>query len=218
MKKLIIYLFGFFTIAVHGQNAKYVMTMEKIIQQTDSAQSISSFQNSNNSFERIAAANPGEWLPLYYQSYCNIMMGMKQEENNKKDEYFDRAETLISKADSISPNNSEIYVIKALVMSMRISVDPATRGQKYGMQASMLNSKAIDLDKENPRAYFLKGQGLIYTPEQFGGGADKALPVLEMSIAKFKSFKPSSTIMPNWGEAKAQAALTRCKNMIQNGK
>jgi hypothetical protein len=218
MKKLLIGLFALLTTAINAQNPKYVAAMEQLVQQLDSSKSISELQSINNAFERVAVMNPAEWLPLYYQSFANIQLGMRQEQNNSKDEYYDKAEALISKADSVKPNNSEIYVLKALIMSMKISVDPSTRGQKYGMQASMLNTKAIDLDKNNPRAYYLRGQGLMYTPAQFGGGADKALPVLQEAMEKFRTFTPSSSIMPNWGKERAAEALERCKNQVENGK
>ena len=211
MKKTIIYLFVFVAVSVFGQDAKYMKIMQSSIAVLDTAKEMSVWQNTNNTFERIGNANPGEWLPLYYQSFSSVMMGIKQTENGKKDEYYDRAQILVEKADSMNPNNSEIYVLKALINSMKISVDPMTRGQKLGMQSAMLNSKAIELDKENPRAYLLKGSGLMYTPPQYGGGNDKALPVLEEAVAKFKTFKPSSTIMPHWGESRAIEVLEQCK-------
>lgn len=212
MKTLLIALFGLITVTTFGQDAKYMQAMQRTISQMDSAKDAATLQNANNTFERIAIANSKEWLPLYYQSYCHVMMGMKQEENSKKDEYYDKAELLAKKADSLSPDNSEIYVLKAMITSMKISIDPMTRGQKLGMQAGMLNAKAIELDKENPRAYFLKGQGLMYTPPQYGGGKDKALPVLEEAVAKYKTFVPTSPIMPHWGEAYANQVLGQCKN------
>ena len=103
--------------------------------------------------------------------------------------------------------------MKSFINSMKISVDPMTRGQKLGMQSAMLNARAMELDKDNPRAYLLKGSGLMYTPAQYGGGKDKALPVLEEAVAKFKSFKPKSSIMPHWGEARAISMLEQCKKM-----
>jgi hypothetical protein len=212
MKNLILILLCILNIAAFGQDAKYMQAMEKNVAILDSATVPATLQNANNAFERIGNANQKEWLPLYYQSYCHVMLGMKQEENGKKDEYYDRAQVLVDKADSINPNNSENYVLKALINSMKISVDPMTRGQKLGMQSAMLNSKALELDKENPRAYLLKGTGLMFTPPQYGGGKDKALPILEEAVAKFKTFKPSSTIMPRWGEARAITVLEQCKN------
>ena len=211
MKKMILYFCVLLSAVTYGQDAKYMQAMQKNVSILDSAKEASSFQNANNAFERIGNANQKEWLPLYYQSYCNIMIGMKQDDNNKKDEYYDRAQKLIGRADSLSPDNSEIAVLQSFIISMEISVDPMTRGQNLGMQSAMFISKAIQLNKENPRAYLLKGSGLMYTPPQYGGGKDKALPVLEEAVAKFKSFKPASPVMPHWGEARANAVLEQCK-------
>jgi hypothetical protein len=214
MKTLILSLLSMIAINFsNAQDSKYVKAMEKNIALIDSASkgSPALFQDAYNSFERIANANPKEWLPLYYQSFCEIMLGMNQTENAKKDEYYDKSELLINKADSLQPDNSEIYVMKSFVNSMKLSVDPQSRGQKLGMKSGMLLTKAMQLDPENPRAYFLKGQGLMYTPPQWGGGKDKAIPVLETAVQKFAKFKPSSSIMPNWGEARAKAALEEAK-------
>ncbi|MBL0105535.1 MAG: hypothetical protein IPP51_18195 [Bacteroidetes bacterium] len=193
-----------------GQDAKYMAAMEKLVGALDTTTEEAGMVKLNNGFERIAGANPKEWLPLYYQSYCNIMIGMRQADNMKKDEYYDKAESLINKADSLSPDNSEIYVVKSFVTSMKISVDPATRGQKLGMQSAALNGKAIQLNPENPRAVFLRGSGLMYTPAQWGGGIDKAIPVLEDALVKFKSAKYENKIVPHWGEETAKQMLDQC--------
>ena len=58
---------------------------------------------------------------------------------------------------------------------------------------------AQKLNPENPRAKMLEAQGIFYTPEAFGGGKQKALPLIKEALAKFDAFKPSSDIMPNWG-------------------
>lgn len=215
MKKIkLLILISLVTLSAKAEDAKYIKAMEKNIALIDSAGSgknPTAWQDAYNGFERIAGANPKEWLPLYYQSFCEVMMGMKQTENMKKDEFYDKAETLINKADSLQKDNSEIYVLKSFIVSMKLSVDPQARGQQLGMKSGILLGKAIQLDPENPRAYYLKGQGLLYTPEQWGGGKDKAIPVLETSVQKFAKFKPNSSIMPNWGEARCKAALEQAK-------
>src|SRR5436190_8098541 len=198
MKKSIFLLFIITTFFVQGQDSKYIRAMENNIAILDSAKDMSSFQSANNAFERIANANPKEWLPLYYQSYCLIMIGMKQSQHSKQDEYYNKAEELINRADVINSENSEIYALKAWLTGMKISVDPATRGPQLGQQAGLYNQKAVDLNKENPRGYLMKGTGLMYTPPQYGGGKAAAMPVLEMAVEKFKTFKPSSSIMPHW--------------------
>ncbi len=215
MKTLLTIMIVFVAINLsNAQDAKYVKAMEKNIAMIDSANQKSTpalFQDAYNAFERIGNANQKEWLPLYYQSFCELMMGMRQTENLKKDEYYDKAEALINKADSLQPDNSEIYVMRSFVTSMQLSVDPQARGQKFGMKSGMLLGKALQLDPENPRAHFLRGQGLLFTPPQWGGGKDKAIPELEIAVQKFAKFKPASSIMPNWGEARAKAALEEAK-------
>jgi len=211
MKNLFLCLFSLITVVVYGQDAKYIKAMEKNVAMLDTATVTSTFQNASNAFERIAGSNQKEWLPLYYQSYSLVMVGIMQEENSKKDEYYDRAEQLINQADALSPDNSEIAVMQSFVTGMQVSVDPMTRGQKLGMKSGMLIEKAIKLDSENPRAYLMKGTGLMYRPAQYGGGKDKALPVLEEAVAKFKAFKPVNSIMPHWGEKRAIEVLEQCK-------
>ena len=96
---------------------------------------------------------------------------------------------------------------------MKISIDPMNRGRELGMEAGMLSATAIKLDSLNPRPYLLKGQGAMYTPPQYGGGKDKALPLLQLAVAKYKTFKPANNIMPHWGETKAKEALDQCMKM-----
>ncbi len=213
MKKSIIYFLILLASVSFAQDAKYMKAMEKNIAIIDSAKDVSYWQEAANAFERIGTANSGEWLPLYYQAYCQVMIGMQEKENSFKDEHFDRAKNLTDKADAISQDNSEIYVLKSFIMGMMISIDPMTRGQKLGMESSMLIEKAIQLNKENPRAYFIKGTSLMYRPTQFGGGKEVAQPILESAVEKFSTFKPESSIMPHWGAERAKGMLEQCKKM-----
>ncbi len=190
---------------------KYMLAMERNVALIDTANGVATFIGANNAFERIGNANPTEWLPIYYRAFCTIMIGMKQATPLKMDEYYDKAELLINHADSLSPNNSEIVVLQSWINSMKISIDPMTRGQKLGPLSAMLTEKAIKLNPENPRAYFLKGSGLFYTPANYGGGKEKALPILEIAMEKFKAAKHENNIVPKWGEDVTATLLEQCK-------
>lgn len=196
---------------ISGQDAKYMTAMEKAVAMLDTATVSSTFQSAGNSFVKIGDANPGEWLPPYYQSYCYVMIGTQEKEKSKQDEYYDKAEQLAMHADSISPDNSEICVLRSFVNSMKISVDSINRGQILGMQSVMLNEKAIMIDSDNPRAYLMKGSGLMLASPLYGGGKDKAIPVLEMSVEKFRTVKPENKIVPHWGKARAVSMLEQCR-------
>jgi len=213
MKKLAISICMLITLSVNAQdNKKFVKAMEANIKLLDSAQTVEQYQNAANAFARVSTAEKKEWLPVYYNAMSNLFIGMKQTENAKKDEYLDKAENLIKSAEEISKDNSEITAMHAWIVSMKISVDPMNRGMQLGMQSGMLTETAMKLDPENPRPYLLKGMGAMYTPEQYGGGKDKALPILEKAVEKFAKFKPSSSIMPDWGEERAKKAVEECKN------
>lgn len=212
MKKILLFCAICLTfLTSKAEDAKYMMVMERNISMIDSATTEATFTVAKNTFERIGNANPTEWLPLYYQAFCTIMIGMKQDSPAKMDEYYDKADAIINHADSISPDNSEIVVVQSWINSMKIGIDPMTRGQRLGMRSAMLTEKAIRLNPENPRAYFLKGSGMYYTPPNYGGGKDKALPVLEMAMEKFKAAKYENAIVPKWGEKQTADLLEKCK-------
>ena len=185
--------------------------MEKNLATLKDAKTGEDYTNIANAFERIAKAEPKEWLPSYYQAFALILSANDVSDGMKKDAIYDKAMAVAKAAEGISPDNSEIVTLQSWITSMKITVDPMNRGQKLGMEAAMLTAHAIELDPENPRPYFLKGSGLFYTPEQFGGGKDKALPVLETAVEKFNNFKPKSKLMPEWGKDRAMMLLDECK-------
>jgi hypothetical protein len=194
---------------VIAQNKKYIATMEKNVSMLDTSRSTEQLQSIENTFERIASAEKTEWLPSYYAAYCNVNMAYNVK-GDMIDTYCDKADAFIKKADSINPNNSEIYTIKAQIASARIGVNPMIRGQKYGTQAAELRDKAKELDPTNPRPYYLEGTADFFTPAAFGGGKDKAKPVFEKTLKMFDVFKPASTIAPNWGKHAAEYFLKKC--------
>jgi hypothetical protein len=210
MKKLfILTAFVASCINVNAQNPKYISAMEKNIAILDTTRDAGKLQNLANSFERIAGAEKSEWLPNYYTAYCyaNMTYSVK---GDMIDTYCDKADMFIKKADSISPNNSEIYTLKAQIASARIGVNPMSRGQKFGMLSAELREKAKDLDKTNPRPFYLEGTSLFYTPPMFGGGKDKAKPAFEKALLLYETFKPASSISPNWGKRSAEYFLKKC--------
>jgi hypothetical protein len=44
----------------------------------------------------------------------------------------------------------------------------------------------------------------------FGGGKDKAKPAFEKALQLYETFKPASTIAPNWGKGATMYFLKEC--------
>lgn len=213
MKKLFLVTSVFFiTMAATAQNEKYTAAMKKNLAAMDS-----SFKNpadlltAANNFERVATAEKTQWLPYYYAALCQLNYGFIQTDKDKLDGIADKANTLVAAADSLSPKNSEISCLKSMIASCHLMVNPQQRWQEYGQESSSNLDAAIQQDATNPRPYFLKGQSLKYTPEQFGGGCKTATPLLQTALDKYATFKPATDISPNWGKTYAEKIIAECK-------
>lgn len=212
MKKtfLFIALSGFINF-LFGQNEKYTAAMKQNIDMLDSAFAKKNFAEVANNFERIGDAEKTQWLPYYYASYATVMNAFTGDDQSKNDAIADRAEQLISKAETIAgKENSETDVVKSMIASAHMMVDPQSRWQQYGPASSSNIDKAKQLDPSNPRPVYLEGQAKFYTPEQFGGGKAPAKELFEKALVMFDSFKPASGIDPAWGKASTKYFLSLC--------
>ena len=211
MKNLLTVLFlvsiGFTS---YAQSPKFNDAMTKALAEMDTCKTGDQFMAMANKFERIALAEKNQWLPFYYASLARVTATFVYGDPSKNDAILDVAEKHAVTADSLMPNNSEIYVLRSMILGGRIMVDPMTRGQQYGMQSMMMMSKAMTLDPENPRSYYMMGQSLFYTPPQFGGGQDKGCAMLTTAKEKYATFKPASALHPNWGEDQVDETLKLC--------
>ena len=123
-----------------------------------------------NTLERIAAAEPKEWLPSYWGAFCYMMKSFTEPVVEKKDQYLEKAEKLVTTADELNPNNDEVEVLKANIASARMAVDPMNRWQKYVPISSAAIAKAKALNPLNPRlGPYLKGFRRILVPEMNNG-------------------------------------------------
>ncbi len=202
MKKLFLSALAMVIISgAFAQSEKYTAAMKKNLAAMDTAFAHpESLLSMANNFERIAAAEKTQWLPFYYAAFCQVNYGFLVQDKSKADSYADNATALIAKADSLAPDNSEISCIKSMIASCHMMVDPQTRWQQYGQESNSNLEASMRQDANNPRPYFLKGQGLKYTPEQFGGGCKTAKPVLQIALDKYATFKPATDINPSWGK------------------
>jgi hypothetical protein len=197
---------------LQAQNDKYFAAMVKNIAAIDT-----SFKNPANlislanTFERIGLAEKKQWLPFYYAALMQINYVFVNPDKSNADALADKAEMLINKADSLSPDNSEISTVRSMIATGRMTVDPQSRYMKFAQLINSEMEKAMKQDPANPRPYYLKGQNLKYTPEQFGGGCKNATEVLEQAAARFEVFKPASELHPNWGKNRNLAILAECK-------
>ncbi len=221
MKKTIFILSAIFIASYSfGQMSdKFVKAMEAKVAGIDTTISIQGLTDLANSFERIGDAEKNQWLAYYYAAYCNATAGlmagsggdMMAAKADKTDPYADKADKQIKKAEELMKNNSEIFVIKKMIATLRMMGDPMNRYMTYGPEAQAMLDEAKKLDPNNPRVYLLEGQDKYYTPEQFGGSKDEAKTLFEKASGLFDAAKPETSISPAWGKSQVKYFLSQYK-------
>jgi hypothetical protein len=203
MKKLSFLLVtSLMALTLMAQSEKYVKAMEALVPAVDTTHTQDGLAELANSFERIANAEKTQWLPFYYAALCNINkanMYFQKEELDKIDPLMDKAEPLLKKAQELEKNNSEIFCLEKMYNTGRMMADPMNRFMTYGNAAAQALQTAKGLNPENPRVYLLEGIDKFYTPEQYGGSKTEGKKLFQEASKKFETFRPASSIHPNWG-------------------
>ena len=217
MKQTLILLTAcLFTLTSFSQSEKYMKAMQDRLSSLDTMSSPTSLRDLSGGFERIADAEKTQWQPYYYAALSQLnsayMLAMNANASNGPsvlDPLADKAEQLINKAEELSKDNSEIYLIRKMIASLRMMADPMNRYMKYGPEAQKALETARSLNPENPRIYLLEGQDKFFTPEQYGGSKTEAKKLFELALQKFDAFKPASAIDPTWGRKTAEYFLNQ---------
>lgn len=209
MKAALTVFFTLFLMATYAQKNRYEQAMLNALEKLNQATTIAEFTDAANIFERISQTETSEWLPLYHAAHAYLIMGFSEQDVPKKDPYFDKAQQLLDRALRIAPDESELFSLQAFIYPGKITVDPMGRGPELVGKMNEAIDKAISLNPENPRSYYLRAVTLLNMPEAFGGGKAVAKPIFETAQQKFDNFKPASPIWPNWGKEMNEEELSK---------
>lgn len=208
----IIITFVIFTAPVWGANEELKEAIEGSLLKLHTAQTLYEAREAVNMLERISLAAPDTWQAHYHYAYGNIMVSFRETDGSAKDQLLDLAEASIEKGQQAEGDPSELLTLQAFVYQARISVDDS-RAMQFSGKARNTLGRALGINPDNPRALFLNGQNIFYTPEAFGGGRKNALPYFEKAVTNYQEIQPPTTIDPSWGKQAAQAMLEQCRNM-----
>jgi tetratricopeptide (TPR) repeat protein len=211
MKTKLIFMLSLIITSALANDDKYANQMAKNIEAVYKAQTSEEFQAAINSFERIGNAEKTKWEPFYYASFGYIMQATREQAVGKKDQYLDLAASQLDKAKAVKENESEIVALEGFIHMIRVTVDPATRGQKYSSLAFQSFGKAIGLNPENPRALVFMAQMQYGTAQFFKSSTEEACATLTQAIEKFASFKTDNPLAPQWGISMANGMKGQCQ-------
>ena len=165
-----------------------------------------------NMFERIATAEPDEWLPSYYASLLTIIQGFGEKDEAKLKAQSDRALNFMNDAKAISKDNPEIIILDCLWHTVWVSYDGAVYGMKYGGKVAAMYEEALKLAPDNPRVLLNKSEWGIGGAKFFGQSTDLYCADIQRSIVLFPDFKPAEEFSPTYGLEHAKKLLEdNCK-------
>jgi tetratricopeptide (TPR) repeat protein len=110
------------------------------------------------------------------------------------------------------PKNAEGHALLASCLGSMIGFEPG-RAMELGPRAGMEMMQALMLGPNNPRVLLLAGQSTLFKPEEYGGGAEKAEPLLRQAASIF-SQEPEDLPWPNWGRVEVHIWLGQLLDKI----
>ena len=162
-------------------------------------------------FERIASAEPDNWLPPYYAAETLILDGFTKLNDKKTLEtQLNLAQTFLNNATAISKNNPEIMVMQALLYTVYVASDGATYGVTLSGKIMTLYNQAETLEPNNPRVVLNKADWEIGGARYFGQDTKPFCKDVERALELFVTFKPESKFAPTWGKERAEEILKDC--------
>ena len=205
MQKLIIILVLFVT-GVMTSQTNYEKGMQKGFELWGSNP-----MEASNLFERIATAEPDNWLPSYYAAQINIVSSFGEQDKEKLTAQLGKAQELLDISKSISNNNPEILVMEALLNTAWVAYDGATFGMTLSGKITALYAQAEELSPNNPRVILNKAEWAMGSARFFGQDTAPFCADVEKALELFANFKPETAFHPKWGKNRAEQILESCK-------
>lgn len=206
MKHLILIVTLFITSIVTAQT-KYEQGMHKALDlwKTNAIEA-------SQLFERIAKAEPDNWLPSYYAAETLILDGFsKMQDADALKVQLDQAQGFLNDATAISKDNPEIMVMQAILYTVYVASDGATYGMTLSGKVMALYAQAEKLAPNNPRVVLNKADWNIGGARYFGTDIKPFCKEVERALELFATFKPETEFHPNWGRERAQEIIASCK-------
>jgi hypothetical protein len=192
---------------VYGQSNKFNKAMSDNLEKAKSVKSINDLQELANVFTRIAEAEKNEWTPMYYAAFYNLVINFQDSVRERKEKYIALAQKQIESGLKIKPDETEFFVLKIMSFYAEMSIDPM-KGMTLLGEANSLISEAKKINPGNPRIYLEEAEAIYNMPVEFGGGKEKALPILLLAKEKFDNFASAGPFSPDWGKDRCELLIS----------
>ena len=196
-----------------SQNSGYEKQMSETLHKLNSSDEPDMNRLCAEQFEQISETYTDQWLPLYHGAMALTTISFEDADKDRGDAQLERATKSLEKAFELAPEESELYVLEAMITLAKITLDPEVRGPTYfGVFYSALG-KAKERNPQNPRVYYLEALMTLNMPEMMGGGPEAAKPIFQDAAEKFRSFSSDIPFWPDWGEELNQSELAKLEEI-----
>lgn len=212
MKNLILTAALLFVSTITFAQTAFEKAMTEKIAKVEDHKTPEEFTALANDFDRIGTKENNNWLPYYYAAFATIQKGrilMRSGDKVGLDSAADEADKYIAKAEALSPNNAELFILRKMTSGLRMMADPMSRYMSEAPIAQQALAKAQELDPNNPRITILQAEDAYFTPEQFGGSKTKGAELFRKAVEQFGAYKSKSSLDPKWGKAEAEYFLSQ---------
>ena len=197
-------------LTVNAQRDKFTSAMLSNLELSKNASTIDEFQQLANNFERIAVAEQSEWTAWYYAAFYNLVINFQHSDPERKINYVILARQQLEAGLKLKPEESELILLKVMSYYAEMAIDPMKGVTLFG-EANTLLDKAKSINPDNPRIYLEQAETVYGMPVEFGGGKEKALPILLLAKEKFDKFVPADQLAPDWGKDRCGSLLASCQ-------
>lgn len=145
-------------------------------------------------------------LVEYWQAYLDYYKAIYFLKHSKKKEAEKTCDQAIELLENLKNKSSEDYALLAMIQSFNIQF----KGFKAMFISSKVNrnaKKAIALNPENLRAYYVYASHDFYTPARYGGG--KKAEKLLLTAIDLPSQQIENAYLPSWGKVETYELLVK---------
>lgn len=160
-----------------------------------------------NLFERIAKAEPDQWLPSFYVSYILVVNSFGEKDETKLKAQMDKAFNYMNDAKAIAKDEVELQLLDALWYTVWVAYDGAVYGMKYGGKVTGIYQEAIAKAPNNPRVILNKAEWDIGGAKFFGTSTEPFCKEIERAIELFTDYQPKGEFYPKGGLQRAKDLL-----------
>ncbi len=155
---------------------------------------------------RLAASEAPEAAKVYHDAYLSYVLVNQSRGADAKgaEAMTDRAlKTLTGRKDA------DALALQGALIAQQMSFNPS-QAMTLFQKAETCHQASLKSEPNNPRALLLWGVYTLHKPAFVGGGADKALPLLDAALKAAEmeaKATPKEAWAPRWGRLEAHAWL-----------